>query len=862
MKTKPPQKALDFLRWFCRKDYIEEVEGDLTELFEKEHNSSPVKAQLRFIWSVFRYFRPQFIKSFKPDSPLNSMVMFRHNLMLSYRKSMRYKSTFLINLVGLSIGLASSIMILLWVNYELSVDKFHEKDEQLYQIIRNVSHPDGIKTYGNSPALLANVLASEMPEIEYAVTVNSDEIRPRGILSNKDTRIQTHGLYASSDFFRIFSYPLIQGNSETALVDKNAIVISDKLAIKLFGGLENVIGKILEGNRDLLNETFVISGIFESPPLNSTKQFDFVINYETVLKHFAWNNEWTADEAKTYFTLKKSTNVAHFNTKIQNLLKSKANRLNNSLFAQQYSQKYLYGKYENGIPVAGRMIYIRLFSIVALFILAIACINFMNLSTAQASRKMKEIGVKKAIGADRKALISQFLLEATFITSLSMLFAFLLVELLLPQFNEIIGKTLSITYDTNLIFTILGITLILGILAGSYPAFYLSGFNPVTVLKGKLNRSLGEQWIRKGFVITQFTISVIFITSFLVIHKQIEFVQTKDLGYNRENVIHFQIRGTQNRETLLQTLKNIPGVINTTNIFGGSSIVNMRGAGRGFSWDGKTPDQDIVFLRPHIGYDFVETLGIELIEGRTFSREYGDESSKLIINKAAAEMIGLDNIVGQAIMDGDIEKEIIGVVKNFNIKSLHEEMRPTIMRFSPNGRDIMIKIGSENEREIITKIENVYNQFSPEYPFTFTFIDDDYQAQYIFEERIAVLSRYFTSIAIIISCLGLFGLAAFTVEKRLKEMGIRKVLGASDLNIVRLLSGDFTKLVLVAITIALPLGYLLSSMWLESFAYRIDLEWWIFVSSGIGAMLITWLTIGLQTIKAAGVEPVRYLKSE
>lgn len=857
MKPTPPKKALRFLRWFCKEEFLEEIEGDLTEVFEKEYEKSSFRARTKFIWNVLRYFRPVFIKPVKAYSSTASVALLRHSFLLSYRKSMRYKSTFFINLVGLSTGLACAILILLWVNFELSVDKFHEKDTVLYQVIRNSTHPDGIRTSDDSPALLSKALKEEMPEVEDAVTTNNG----RGMLTNGDVRVTAKGLYASSNFFTVFSYRLVQGTNTNMLKEHNAIALSESLAKSLFGSNQNIIGKFLEGNQDLLNETFVVSGVFEDPPSNSTQQFDFIINYETLLKRVSWKNDWNGDGSKTFIALKKGVNIDQFNEKIEPYLTSKADRATTSLFIQQFSKKYLYGNYENGQAVAGKIIYVRLFGLVALFILCIACINFMNLSTAQASRKMKEIGVKKAIGADKIGLALQFMVEAIIITSLAMLIAFLLVELLLPYFSGIIGTPLHINYTPNLLLNILVITLILGIVSGSYPAFYLSNFNPIIVLKGKIDHSFGEKWIRKGLVVVQFTISVIFITGFLIIHQQIDFVQSKDVGYSKDNVMHFQIRGNQNRETFIQTLADIPGVIHATNAQSGS-IVSIKGAGRGFSWEGMRPDQNITFLRPQVGYGFIETLGIELIEGRSFSREYGNEDSKLLINEATATMIGTENIVGRVVMDGDIKKEIIGIVKNFNTGSLHEKLRPAFIRFSPNGRNIMVKLNEKNVNEIISKIETVYKQFNPEYPFSFTFIDDEYQSQYLFEERIGTLSKYFTILAIIISCLGLFGLSTFTMERRTKEIGIRKVLGASSLSIVRLLSSDFTRLVFVAIIIATPISYMLATGWLESFAYSIELKWWIFAGAGIGAMIVTWITISFQSIKAALFEPTKCIMSE
>ena len=499
----PSKNALQFLRWFCRDDYLEEIEGNLLELYEQQYEESPTKARQQFTWNVLRHFRPAFIRSFKPHYSTNHTAMFRHNFLLTYRNFKRYKSTFLINLIGLSSGLACVLLIYLWVNDELSVDKFHENDSRLYQVMENLHNADGTVTNDATPGLLAESLAEEIPEVEYATPASWPE---NLTLSVESKDIKAEGQYVGKDFFNIFSYGLIQGHKDQVLADKNAIVISETLAIKLFNTTENIIGKSIEIQHE---RQFLISGIFKEVPSNSSTQFDFVLSFEVYKDDSPWVLGWKNNGVLTYLTLREGSDASHFNQKIVDFVKSHGGEEHVTTFAKPYSENYLYGKYENGQQVSGRIAYVRLFSIIALFILSIACINFMNLSTAKASRRLKEIGIKKAIGAHRNSLISQYLSESLLMAGLSLIVAIVIVMLFLPQFNEITGKHLTVDLDIPLILAMLSITVLAGLLAGSYPALYLSNFKPVAILKGgaalsNLNSSVGELWARKGLVIFQF----------------------------------------------------------------------------------------------------------------------------------------------------------------------------------------------------------------------------------------------------------------------------------------------------------------------------------------------------------------------
>ena len=487
----------------------------------------------------------------------------------------------------------------------------------------------------------------------------------------------------------------------------------------------------------------------------------------------------------------------------------------------------------------------------------------MNLSTAKASRRLKEVEIKKAVGAERSTLIFQYLGESTLMAMLSLLTAIGLVLLFLPQFNQITGKQLHLPLDASLILSFLAITLVTGLLAGSYPALYLSAFNPVKVLKGTLNKSVGELWARKGLVVVQFTLSIILIVSVFIVYKQIESAQSKNLGYDKDNILYVNRAGWEEGplETFLAEARQLPGVLRASSM--GHDMTGHIAASYGVQWPGKNPDDRIEFEMMPVGYDMLELLEVEMTAGRTFSKEFSTDTSKIIFNEAAIAHIGFTDPVGKVVTWGDEKMEIIGVVKDFHFESLHEKVKPMMFWLDPPRTwSIAIKIKAGEEQETIAQIQPLFQTFYPGFPFDYKFLDQEYQALYAAEQRVSTLSRYLAGIAILISCLGLFGLAAFTAERRLKEIGIRKILGSGDWNIVYLLSGDFTKMVLVAIVIALPISYFIAQRWLQDFAFHIDLRWWYFAGAGLLALLIAWFTVGLQTVRAARVNPVECLRDE
>ena len=856
MKPTPPHWPLRFLRWFCREDYIEEIEGDLIELYEKQYDRGPSKARWKFTIGVTRYLRPGFIKSFKNHSPY-TLAMLRHNFLLTYRGFLRHKTTFFINLVGLASGLACATLIYLWVSDELSVDKFHENGDRLYQVIERIPTPHDAGISAFTAGLLGQALKEEVPGVVRTVTTRlRDEAKT---LSAGDRYIKSNVLYASEDLFRVFSFELIYGNEDLVLTDKNSVVISEELAINLFNTTENVIGQMVEFQHE---KEYQVSGIFKGTPSNSSLQFDFVLSFDEYKEIDPNVLDWNYNTVSTYLVVQKGMKKELLDAKLADLYENKRSTPHGTLSTRLFPGAYLYGRYENGEQAGGRIEYVRLFSLIAIFILLIACINFMNLSTARASRRMKEIGVKKVVGAGKRTLIYQHLGEALLITWASLLVALIVVKLSLPQFNEITGKDLVLEFDVKLVSFTISTCLLTGIIAGSYPALHLSRLHPVLVLKGKRPSSPWELWIRKGMVIFQFTLSVILIVAVVVVYKQIEFAQGKNLGYNRDNILHFDIEGRvrENLETFLAEVNNLPGISSAAGI--GQNIVE---AGiNTFTidhWEGKNDELTVpAFEMRPVTYGMIETLGIEMAVGRTFSKDFNAEESKIIFNTAAVDAMGLEDPIGKIITIRGTRLEIIGVTKNFHFASLHEEVQPLFFVLRPLWtHKVMARIEAGREQEAIDELQDFYRQYNPGFPLDYQFIDQDYRALYAAERRVAVLSRYFAGLAILISCLGLFGLAAFTAERRTKEMGIRKILGLSEFGIVRLLSRDFTRMVLIALLIALPMGYLVTRYWLAGFAYSIDLSWWYFLGAGLAALMIAWFTVGLQTLKVARIGPAECL---
>ncbi len=790
-------------------------------------------------------------------------TMLKNYFKLAWRNLIKDRRFAFLNLIGLSTGLACSLMIYIWVQDELHIDKFHKNDATLFQVLENRVQASGIWTAKSSPVPMAEALVKDMPEVEYAAYVSP--VREATLSVKNERNIKTSGKYADKDFFKMFSYGLISGNADQVLKDPASIVLSDVLAKNLFGSSDNVIGKMVDFQHE---EQYVVSGVFTSPGPASSEQFDFVLPVRSLEMVKRNADEWGNTGFNTFLVLKPGTNIDKFNAKIANYIKLKTNNeiTYRTPFIQRYSENYLYGRYENGILAGGRIDYVRLFSLVAIFILVIACINFMNLSTAKASGRAKEVGIKKAMGAGRGVLILQYLGESMVMAFASLLLAVLMVVLFLPVFNNITGKQLSLLHpDVSLILTTLGITLFTGLIAGSYPAFHLSGFKPVTVLKGKIRGSAGELFVRKGLVVFQFSLSIVLIVAVLVIYRQISYIQTKNLGYEKAHIITFFREGKLNDDVVhdrfLSQVKEIPGVTNASDM--GHGFTGHASGTSDVIWPGKDQKDKTEFEVVPVNYDLLKTLDIKIKEGREFSRDFGADSSMLIFNEAAIKFMGMKDPIGKEVELWGEKMRIGGVAKDFHFESLHETVKPLFFMLNPQGtRRFMVKVETGSEKAVVAKLQEIYAQMNPGFSFDYQFLDERYQTLYKAESQVSQLSGYFAGLAILISCLGLFGLAAFTAQRRNKEIGIRKVLGATVSAIVMMLSKDFLRLILIAMVIAFPVAWWATTQWLKGFAYSIHLNAGVFLVAGVAVILLTFLTISFQSVKAALANPVKSLKSE
>ncbi len=793
--------------------------------------------------------------------------MLKNHLKIAWRNLKRHPLFSAINILGLSIGLASAFLIYFWVTDEYKVDSFHINGDRLYQIMEKSTENGIVRIHDGTQGPLSEALEKDVPEVENAVTVMDLGKEGMGLtFRNGLKNFKSEGLFAGKAFFETFSFPLLYGSPADVLLNKESIVVSENFAAKLYGSATKAIGKSLEYEMFGTVQTGLISGIFRNLPGNSTLQFDYVATKQKFVEDL-WTNGliWNNTGPQTYVLLKPNVDIAAFDVKIKHLIDKYAEYNSFTLFTRKFTDTYLRGNFENGVQSGGRINYVRLLGFIAVLILLIACINFMNLSTARVSSRFKEIGIKKTIGGTKKVLITQFLSESVLLTYLSLVLALVLVIALIPLFNFVTGKELGLHFNPGEIIIILVITLMTGLISGSYPAFYLANFSPLAALTGKLQKIGSVINARKGLVVFQFMASLVLIISVLVINEQVQYALNKPVGYEREHVISFDLEGKAYADTrvFFEELDKIDGVVSLGAI--SESIISEEGgfSTYGLEWPGKKEGTEIDFIVRKVDEHLIKTLGIEIAEGQGFARELGAREMYLIPNQEAIKLMGIKDPVGSKVNLWGEEKTILGVMKDFNTASVIKQVSPVIFTYSPNQMSMAIlKLQSGMEHKALKQIEAAYTSFNPGYEFNFTFLDQTFEQQYLSEKRILSLGRYFAYLAVFISCLGLFGLAAFDTELRNKEIGIRKVLGSSAVGILKLLSTDFIKLVLIAIVIATPIAWYLMNDWLSQFAYRISISWWVFVISGLAAILTAISTISFQVIRAAIANPVKSLRAE
>lgn len=786
-------------------------------------------------------------------------TMFKNYLKMAYRNLMRHKVFSLINVSGLALGMTCSILILLWVKDELSYDRFHENVDRLYRVMGTQHYPGADDlTVQAGPGNLGPAMEKELPEVEDAIRVTW---YVNSLFSNGDKSLKFTGYYADDSFFEAFSFPLLHGDPKQVLQQPNSIVISDSMAHKFFGS-EEAVGKMLKLNN---SKSYKVTGVMQSVPKNSSLQFEYIMPFGDYLQENEWLKEWGNYGIMTYVQLQPGVDVGAFNDKIKLFLKQgdKGGR-DTDLFVQAVEDIHLYSDFRKGKSETGLVVYVRLFTVVAIFILLIACINFMNLATARSAKRAKEVGVRKAIGASKSSLIWQFMTESVLIALLALFIAANLTGILLPAFNELTGKAVVFDLsDPQFILLLLGVALFTGLVSGSYPAFFLSSFNPAVVLKGTVKLNDRVALFRKGLVVFQFILSALLIVSTLVVYLQLHFIRTTNIGLERENVVSMPIEGQvrDRYEMIKQELQNVPGIMAVTSSDG--NPIQLGSNTSDVEWPGKEPGAEVLIDYLHVDYNYLQTLGMQLKEGRDFSKQYGTDTANYIINEEAARLMQLEAPVGQPLKLWDVQGQIIGVVKNFQSRRVEMGDAPLIIRLDPsNTRMLFAKVEPGNTTKVLASMESVLQKYNPAFPFEYHFLDDEFEQMYRRESMISELANYFACIAIFISCLGLFGLALFTAEQRKKEIGIRKVLGASVSGIVFMLSKDFLKLVLLANVVALPLGWYLMSAWLNDYAVRTELSWWIFAVALVATVLIAMLTLSFHAVKTAVATPVTSLRTE
>jgi predicted permease len=784
--------------------------------------------------------------------------MIKNYIKIAFRSLLKNKGYSFLNIFGLAIGITCASLILLWVESELSFNQVFEKQDEVYYVPTNQKYDGEWRTFYSTPGPLAKVLKEDIPGIVRASVTRSEDF----LFAVGDNAISRKGMYAGADIFEIFSLSFIEGNAKEAFKNPEAIVITKEVAKQLYGKNTRALGKVVKVNNDT---SYLISGVIENIPDNVSFPFKWVASYERFAADNPWTNEYGRNFADTFVELSPEANIETVNAEIRKKYLDITGDDETYPFLHTIKNWHLQSKFEGGKVVGGRITYVRLFIVIALIVLLIACINFMNLATARSEKRANEVGVRKAMGSGRRRLMFQFIAEALLMSTLAAIVSLLLLFVLLPQFNLLIDKNLELGLSNPLHLSILIIiTLVCGLFAGLYPAFYLSSFKPVEVLKGIKATTGSATFIRKGLVVGQFTISIVFIIGTILVYQQIQHVKNRELGYNKEHLIRMPVTGNmiENFNVIQQDLIN-SGVAESAAL-NNSQLLSGGNNGSGLEWKGGTNTEDVLISFRRVSSTFLKTASIELTEGRGFSANSAVDSTNTIITESMAKLMGAGSAIGKTIRGGGDSYEVIGVVKDFLYGDMYGTSDPVMFFNQPeNARFLYIKtVAGIKTTTILSKIEGIMKKHNPAFPFGYAFVDEAFNDKFKSEQLVGKLSQIFAVLAILISCLGLFGLAAYTAEQRRKEIGVRKVLGASVPTIVKLLSKDFLKLVLISILVAAPIAWWLINSWLDNYAYRIEINWWIFVAAGVIAIIIALLTVSFQAVKAAITNPVDSLKTE
>lgn len=786
--------------------------------------------------------------------------MFRNYFKVAFRQLMKNKGFSFLNIIGLSLGIACAILILLWVNDEFSYNRFHKNFKRLYLVMENQTYDGKTYTFSALPGKFAPAIKQELPEVKYAARLDWGN---RMLFSLGDKAIYERGYFTDPDFLKMFSFKLLRGDTAGLLTDPTSIVITDAMAEKFFGK-DDALGKTLKVNND---KSYTIKAIVEEPPLTSSIKFSWLASFKLHEDRNPWLLEWGNNGIQTYLEMKEGADPVQLNKKLKEFITARDTSAIAKPFLLSMNDLRLRSQFEEGKQVGGRIDSVRRFTLIAILIIIIACINFMNLATAKSEQRAREVGVRKAMGAGRGMLIRQFFTESMLMSFAAMVIAALIVAIALPGFNQLVEKKLIFDFSNPVIWAGLPLlALVCGLLAGSYPSLYLSSFNPVTVFKGlRIGKNSTIVYVRKTLVVAQFVVSIVLIVSTIVIYKQIQYVKNRNLGYNKDNVLISGLNGDMNKHfpALLNELK-ATGVVENAAI-SNSRVLELGSSSGDFSWQGKQPNSQLLVTLEWVSPQYISTMGMKLKHGRDFYDDIARDSNNVIINETFAKIIGKANPVGDIITrDNGRQLTIAGVVKDFVYSDMYKKPDPLILFCDTSAVNLLL-VKLKAGRDIpaaVAKVEKAVKASNPAYPFEYRFMDDQFNELFKSETLTGRLSRLFALLTILISCLGLFGLAAYTAERRTKEIGIRKVLGATISGVITLLSKDFLRLVAIASVIAFPVAWLFMDKWLQDYAYRITMPWWVFLLAGLLAAIITMLTVSFQAVKAAIANPVKSLRTE
>ncbi|MEM9832520.1 MAG: ABC transporter permease [Bacteroidota bacterium] len=871
----PPKYPLRFFRWFCHPDLYPFIEGDLLELYEERvQDLGRKKANIWFATDVLLLFRPSIIRPFKQHYSLNHTAMYKNYFIIGWRNLLKHKGYSFINISGLAVGMAVAILIGLWIFDELTYNKYYKNYDSIAKVMLNYTLNGEVRTGRHMSLPIAPELKESYPD-DFQHIVMSTFTQEHSLAVNEKIITQS-GSFMEHEAPHMLSLTMLEGTRD-GLKDPNSIMLSASLANSFFGS-DDPIDQVVRIDDKI---DVKVTGVYQDMPQNTefsnlaflgSWQLYLAMNYWVKYNESNWNNSFI----QVFTQIAPNTTIEQVSAKIKDIMfkhlsPEEAQSRKPEVFLHPMSQWHLYSEFENGKTSGGLIQFVWLFGIIGGFVLLLACINFMNLSTARSQQRAKEVGVRKAIGSGRGQLITQFFSESLLVVTMAFMLALLMAQLALPLFNQVSGKNMAIVWS-NPVFWLLsvGFCLFTCLLAGSYPAFYLSSFRPVKVLKGggtsTVFRMGGVAVIpRKVLVVIQFAVSMILIVGTIIVFRQIQYTKDRSVGYDQRGLVYASNTSAihEHFEAFRNDLLNTGAIVAVAESNG--AIIQIAENNGDFTWQGKDPDFRESFGLIRVSHDYGKTVDWQLVEGRDFSRSLANgDTNSFILNESAVELMDLENPIGEIVKHGDQDYQIIGVVKDMVMGSPYEPARPSVFSILPwQGGVISFKLRpSVDTQQALAEIRTVFKAYAPSLPFNYRFVNQEYAKKFGAEQRIAKLSSIFAILAIFISCLGLFGLASFVAEQRTKEVGIRKVLGASVAQLWQLLSKDFVMLVIISCLIAVPVAYYFLNNWLQNYEYRTKISWWIFASASTGALVITLLTVSFQSLKAALANPVDSLRNE